>query len=163
MSAVFDRGTIAAMTKRWLIRITAGALLAAGVLYAVYPTKSAPLRDLIHYTLQHGRTRTIPAEAFANLQLPAEEYDVPVRALRVRADGSDHARTFSVRQRGDIVDVLLSDTYSHRGRFYHCTPEGELVSASILGGEKLTKEAARRAFAKELDFWLYYWKKRNEK
>jgi hypothetical protein len=60
------------MTERLLIRITACALLAAGILYALYPTESAPLRALIDYTLKHGRTGTIPAEAFANLQLPAD-------------------------------------------------------------------------------------------
>ena len=59
--------------------------------------------------------------------------------------------------------MLLSDTFADHGRFFHCTPEGKLITASVIGGEKMTQAEINQAFAKELDFWLYWVKKRNEK
>ncbi len=161
--ALLKQGTVADMTKRLLIRATASTMVVAAVLYIIYPNRSAPLSGLIAYTLKHGHTGTIPEEAFANLQLPANEHDVPVRALSVRADRSDHAKSFCVRQRPGSPDVLLSDTFADHGRFYHCTSEGKLITASVIGGEKMTKAEINQAFAKELDFWLYWMKERNEK
>ena len=154
---------MADMTKRLLIRATASAVVVAAILYIIFPNRSAPLSGLIAYTLKHGHTGTIPEEAFANLQLPANEHDVPVRALSVRADRSDHANSFCVRQRPGSPDVLLSDTYADHGRFFYCTFEGKLITASVIGGEKMTKAEINPAFAKELDFWLYWVKQRNEK
>ena len=79
------QGTVADMTKRLLIRATASIVVAAAVLYVIYPNRSARLSGLIAYTLTHGHTGTIPEEAFANLQLPANEHDVPV--LRLECSG----------------------------------------------------------------------------
>jgi hypothetical protein len=157
------RGTVADMTKRLLIRATASIVVAAAVLFVIYPNRSTSLSALIEYTLKNGRTGTIPEEALANLQLPANEHDVPVRALSVRAIGSDHARSFCVRQRQGSPDVLLSDTYADHGRFFYCTPAGKLISASVIGGEKMTKAEINTAFEKEKDFWLYWLKKQKEK
>ena len=151
------------MKKRTLIRAIACALIAAGVLYVIYDTRPAPLLGLIDHTLRQGRTGTVPAEALARLKLPTDaQSDVPIRAVVVRANGSDHARSFCVRERQGAIDVLLSDTYSGRGRFYHCSPDGKLISASMIGGEKPTEAEIKQGFEKQIDFWLHWWDKQNE-
>jgi hypothetical protein len=155
VSPVFTR-------KRLLIRGVAIFLVVAGLIVALKWPRASPsrsFRDLTEHVLRHGRTYSIPAEALANLKLPTDgQRDVPFRAALVEINGPAHTKTFAVRFREGTKDVLMSDAYTARGRFFHCTEDGTLISASTIR-ERLTREQVRAAFDADVRFWIDWWER----
>jgi hypothetical protein len=50
----------------------------------------------------------------------------------------------------------MSDALAASGRFFHCSQDGTLVSASVIG-EKLTREQVQEAFDADARFWIEWW------
>jgi hypothetical protein len=92
-----------------------------------------------------------------NLKLPTgEQRDVAFRNLVLNTDGPSHPKAFCVRARGNHRDILISDAHSNRGRFFHSSLDGKLISASIIN-EKLASEEVEASYIRELQFWRNWW------
>ena len=143
--------------RRLAVRAVAVAVLVVFVALTKWPRhENQWLVDLTDHALAHGTVGTIPAEALAHLKLPTgNQRDVPFRGLVVTGSPS-HTKSFCVRQRGKERDVLISDAYSNRGRFFHCSLDGSLISSSIIN-ETLTPVDTYNFFLKELAFWREWW------